>query len=113
MVRAYQIAAGAVFASAALHFAALAGAAFLPYALPLLAVTLFYLGVGWGLMHRLRWLAYVTFICMLIGAIGALFEVGRGRFGDVWMLLIIAADVVAAAALFVVIWRTVPTDVSA
>jgi hypothetical protein len=109
----YTIAACAMAASAGLHMVATAAAGFAPSTLFMLAIAAFYLLIGFGLLRALRWVAYLTFVCVLIGANGALIELGLGRFADVWMVAIAVADAVAAVALFAALWRSAPTSVNA
>ena len=105
-----RVATTAVFASAALHIGAVATAGFAQPALILLGVSSFYVLLGLGLLRRLGWVTYLTFICMLIGAKGALIEIGRETYADYWIIGIALADGLAAAALFVALWQSSPTQ---
>ena len=102
----FTVAACAMLASGALHAAATAATGFAPPTLFMLAIAAFYALLGAGLLRAFRGVAWLTFLCVLIGANGALIEIGLGRFADVWMIAIAGCDAVAGAALFVALWRS-------
>ena len=108
-----RVAATAVFASAALHIGAVATAGFAQPTLILLGVSSFYVLLGLGVLRGLRWVAYLTFICMLIGGNGALIEIGRETYAGFWMIGIACTDGLAAAALFVALWQSRPSQQAA
>lgn len=72
----------------------------------LLAVALFYAALIYGMLLGWRIVAWVTFFCAAIGAMGAMSNIWA--FGPVpgWLFSSIAiADLLCVLALFVALWR--------
>ena len=78
--------------------------------LMLLPVGIVYVAFAWGLMRGWRWLAYVTFLIMLIGISAAMTGIWSISPVPSWIYIGIAlANICAALALFVALWRPSPT----
>lgn len=77
-------------------------------------VGLIFLGLGWLLITRSwRWLAYIVYLSVGIGASFALREIfHQSGAHDIVYGLILVVDVLAVAVLFVALWRS-PTPASA
>lgn len=102
----YRLGALFIAISAALHVFAFIVGGFSADALRLTPVGLVYALLAFGLTRGWRWLAYVAFIAMMIGgtvALGSLWA--PSPVPQWWTLAIIAADWLAAAALFAALWR--------
>lgn len=110
----YGVGAFFVMISAILHLLTFIPGGFSSQVLVLLPIGLLYLLITAGLTRGMRWLAYVTFILMCLGGIFAMSQLWTPSALPLWWLsLIIIADWVAAAALFVVLWHAQPeTSVS-
>lgn len=105
----YRLGALFIAVSAALHVFAFLVGGFSTDALRLIPVGLVYAVIAYGLTRGWRWLAYVAFIAMMIGgtvALGSLWT--PSPVPQWWTIAIIAADWLAALALFVSLWRPAP-----
>ncbi|MEL7179838.1 MAG: hypothetical protein AAFN63_08405 [Pseudomonadota bacterium] len=88
--------------SAGLHLLALVLGRFSAEALQLLPFAIVYAGFAYGLLQGWRWLAYISFIALLIGT--SLAIVGIWALGDVpgWAYTgIVMANLLSATTLFV------------
>lgn len=95
-----------ILASAALHIAGVVLAGFAPSALFLIWPAVLYVALYAGLARGIMMVAWITFFVMLFGVAGALSGSMGGTSVPPWVFwAIIAADLAAAAVLFVVIWR--------
>ena len=91
--------------SAVLHVVGVALAGFAGETLILLVPTVFYVVLFAGLARGKMWVAWITFICMVIGSAGALSALFGGWPIPAWVFGgILAADVITALLLFVAIW---------
>ena len=74
----------------------------------MLAMTLpIFLGMIWGLARGWRWFAYLCFFITAIGGIIALSFIWSTNPVPSWIYIgILAADWLAAASLFVALWRS-------
>lgn len=101
----YRIAALPLVLSAALHLAGALLSGFVAEGLVLLPVVALY-GVLAALLWRgYRSVAWIVFLCMLIGAVGAWIASGGVNLVPTWIYYAIAlADVACAAMLFVKLW---------
>lgn len=94
-----------VLISALLHVIGVIFAGFAGPSLFFLGVAVIYALMGLGLRRGLPYLRYLAFIIMLVGIVAAIATLGRGLFAD-WVLWgIVLADLFAALALFINIWR--------
>ena len=103
---------GALFValSAALHLIAPVISLGARDGLMLLPFGIVYLALAWGLMRGWRWLAYVTFLIMLIGISATMTGIWAISPVPPWIYIAIAlANACAAVALFVALWRPRPT----
>jgi disulfide bond formation protein DsbB len=95
-----------ILISAVLHLIACVFSGFSTEALILIPVGLIYLAISAGLTRGMRWLAYIAFFIMAIGGIYLLAGLWSASTIPLWIRLgIIASDWIAAAALFVALWR--------
>ena len=96
-----------MYGSAALHLVAPVVAGFSPGSLALLPFAVIWAVIAWLLINRgWRWLAWGAFFLALFGVIASL--VGPGDV-PVWLMRgITLFDALAAACLFVVLWRSKP-----
>ena len=102
----FSIAVIFVLISAVLHIVAPLFGGMTPDATGLVAFGIFWLAIAWGLNQGWRWLAYIAFIAALIGGSAAVaLYVGWSTVPGWIYLGIIVADWLAAAALFVTLWR--------
>lgn len=91
--------------SAALHVLAVVLAAFSPDAVILLVPAVLYLLLAAGLSRGMLWVAWISFICMIVGAAGALSAMFGAWPVPVWVFAsIFVADLAAAVLLFGTIW---------
>lgn len=102
--RKYHAAAILLFLSAALHLPVLALAP-QSYAPQAFVATVLWAAFGFGLLHGFRWVAYLAFLGMLAGLVFAL-GAAMSAFGLISVLcwLIFVVDLVAALALFGLLW---------
>lgn len=93
-----------LFLSAALHLPVLALAP-QSYAPQAFVATVLWAAFGFGLLHGFRWVAYLAFLGMLAGLVFAL-GAAMSTFGltSVLFWLIFVVDLVAALALFGLLW---------
>jgi hypothetical protein len=105
----YRLAATLLFVSAALHLPLFA-LVDIGHWMPLAFVTLLWVALAVGLRQGWRWVAYLSFLAMLTGAITALAMAlpATGALA-VLMWVILAVDVSAAAVLFKRLWSA-PAD---
>lgn len=105
----YQTAALFVAISAILHLISPLFAGFSDDVILLFPAGVFYLGVAWGLSKSLRWLAYLTFLILLFGAVFAfsLSFSGTTVPASIYGLIAIT-DLAALTILFVILWRSKP-----
>lgn len=92
--------------SAGLHVLALIVSGFSAEALQMLPFAILYAGLAYGLLQGWRWLAYITFIILLIGT--SLAIPGIWALGDVpgWTYAgIVFANLLSVTALFVALWK--------
>ncbi len=103
----YKVAATTVVLSGVMHAVAVVLGGFAPDLLPLLVISLLYLLFAYGLVKQKRWVAWIVFICMLIGLAGALMETNNGSLPPNWVYYSIAIlDAVAALTLFCILWKS-------
>lgn len=103
----YRIGALFIGLSAFFHLIAPLFAGFSADALNLFVAGLVYISVAYGLMHGLRWLAYLAFIVLMGGSIVAI--TGIWSLGPVpgWIYpAIVITDWMAVLALFAALWRS-------
>ena len=106
----YRFAALFILISAALHIFAFIVGGFSAQALGLIPIGLVYVAIAFGLSRGWRWLAYIAFLVMMIGgtaAMGQLWAVSPVP--QWWTIAITTANWLAAAALFVALWRPAPS----
>lgn len=102
----YRFGTAFILISAALHIFAFVVGGFAPEALVLIPIGLVYVVLAYGLSRGWRWLAYIAFLLMMIGGTFALAQLWTpSPVPQWWTLAIIAADWLAALALFVALWR--------
>lgn len=94
-----------VLASAALHILVVLPAGFTGDALRLVPIGLVLILVGLGLMRGMRWLACLAYLGAMAGAIMAYGSMGSSTVPGWWLALIMVTDLLAAATLFLHIWR--------
>lgn len=105
----YRFGAALITVSATLHVFAFLAGGLSADALRLIPVGLVYALLAYALTRRWRWLAHVAFVAMMIGgtvALGSLWA--PSPVPQWWTIAIIAADWLAALALFVALWRPAP-----
>ncbi|MEL6582608.1 MAG: hypothetical protein AAFQ36_02140 [Pseudomonadota bacterium] len=96
-----------ILLSAALHVVGVVLGSFAPSTWVLLLPAALYAVVYFGLARGWRWLAWLTFFMMLIGAAGALAEALTAVAVPAWVFwAIMATDLSAAVVLFGVLWRS-------
>ena len=96
-----------LLASAILHIFAFLVGGFSGEALGLIVPGLVYLAVAYGLSRGLRWLAYLAFFGVAIGAMIAIAQIwAPGPVPGWWYILIVVADFLCVAALFAALWRS-------
>jgi len=106
----YRTGALFVLISAALHFLAPTISQLSSDGMLLLPFGILYGAMAWGLMRNWRWLAYVSFLTMLIGTSAALTGIWAASPVPSWVYLgIVIANFLAALSLFVALWRPRPT----
>lgn len=94
--------------SAALHLIALPLGAWEGFGWVFVAIAAYYAVLIAMLLRGWRWAAYLAYLCMLIGGVGAFAEVWRSD--PAWAYAaIMGADFIAAALLFVPLWRGRPS----
>lgn len=94
-----------VLISAALHVVGVALSGFASSTLFLLGPALLYVLLYAGLARNMMWVAWLTFITMLIGASAALSAFFEATPVPSWVFMaIVAADLIAALLLFGAIW---------
>ena len=92
--------------SAVLHILALFVSGFSAESVPLAVVGVIYAGFAYGLLRGWRWMAYVTFLVLLMGTSVAVS--GIWTLGPVpgWIFAGIAvANLLCVACLFVALWK--------
>lgn len=95
-----------LLASAFLHIFTFLVGGFSGEALGLIVPGLIFLVVAYGLSRGLRWLAYIAFFGVAIGAIVVIAQIWPpGPVPGWWYTLIVVADILCVAALFVALWR--------
>ena len=105
----YRFGALFILISAALHLLAFVAGGFSAEALQLIPIGLAYVAIAFGLARSRRWVAYVAFLVMMIGGTVALSYLWTAwAVPQWWTIAIIMADWLAAAALFVALWRPAP-----
>ena len=98
--------------SAVFHVVAVVLSRFSPDAMILLLPAVVYVPLAWALNNRQRWAAWITFIFMLVGMIGALSNINSGSSVPDWLFYTIALlDILVAGCMFVVLWRPKPTPI--
>lgn len=98
-----------LLASAVLHLTAFFPLGFVTLAGLMFAIGILYIPIAYGLQRALRWLAYITFIFMLVGMIGAYANTGSASaLANLWFWAITAADFLTAIILIAVLWRPGP-----
>ena len=104
----YHRVAAVLFISALPHVAViiLSGGQFI---MPMIAGSILWAVIGYGLLGQRRWLAYIAFVAALAGAIYAL-GFGMSQPGAVGMAFmgIAGANLIAVLLLFVILWRKNP-----
>lgn len=102
----FRMAALLLLISAAMHIVVIAvsGGGFL---VPMIVGAVMWFVIGAGLQRGLRWLAYFAFLLAMIAGVYAM-GTGMGQSGLTQMAFygIMAADWIAAALLFVALWKT-------
>ena len=95
--------------SAVLHVAAPLVSSFAPGTGQLLPVAVLYFAIAYGLMRGWRWLAYVTFILLMVFSSFAIAQMWTPPTLLAWVMTgIVVADWLAVVALFAVLWRARP-----
>ena len=106
----YRVGALFVALSGLVHLLALFVSGFASGALVLVPAGIVYLGFAYGLLQGWRWLAYVTFLIMLIGISATMTGIWAISPVPPWIYIAIAlAHACAVVALFVALWRPRPT----
>ncbi|WP_333714201.1 hypothetical protein [Yoonia sp.] len=106
-----QLAGYFILVSAALHVAGVAVAGFAAGSLVLLVPAALYVLFYAGLARRLIWVAWIAFIAMLGGSMGAISELYAASPVPDWVFAgILGADICAAILLFGAIWRGRPAS---
>lgn len=101
-----QLAGYFILLSAALHVLGVAFAGFVSGSLFLLGPAALYVLLYAGLVRDMMWVAWIAFVAMLGGPIGALSELYAGSPVPSWVFGgIFGADLCAAVLLFGAIWR--------
>ena len=102
----FGLAALALLVSAALHIVVIivSGGGFL---VPMIGGAIGWFVIGAGLQRGMRWLAHIAFLLAMIGGVYAM-GTAMGQTGLTAMALfgIMAADWIAAALLFVALWKS-------
>ena len=98
-----------LFLSVALHLVVIAVSGG-GYFVEMLAGAVIWAAIAYGLMRGMRWLAFIAFLLAMGGGIVAM-GYGMGTFGltSIAFLAITAVDWLAAALLFVALWRPAET----
>lgn len=102
----YKTAGSLAFLSAALHVVGLVAGGWASDALGLVVGAAIWLVLGAGLMRDLRWVAYVTFLFAIFGAIyslSAAVSAAPGLVQTIWWG-ITAADALVVLSLFGALW---------
>jgi len=73
-----------------------------------LIMGLIWIGMGLWLRGRHRWLAYIAYILVLIGAVINFAAMGNTSIGSWWWLLILIMDFLAIFHLFKILWANNP-----
>lgn len=105
-MNAYSSATIALAVSGGLHLLAAPLTGFALQGNILIPIAALYALLAWRLSKRDRAIAYLVFICMLVGFNGALVALGDGVVPDWIYGAIMGADLVCAIALFAVLWNT-------
>ena len=94
--------------SGLLHIFAFVVAGFTAFSGLMLGIGIAYCLAAIGLRRQWRWLAWLAFLVMLAGAVGAYVISGDAGLKGWWFLAIAIVDAVAAAILFGALWKSRP-----
>lgn len=101
---ALSIAAIAITVSALMHLVVPVLSGFAPGTPILLVFFVLYLAIAWGLMRKMRWLAWLTFLWMIVGMAAAISGAMTGPVN--WAYAIMAlANIVTFVSLFIALWH--------
>ena len=99
-----------LFLSALLHLAAPFLSGFAPVGLFMGVVFILYSCLAMGLTRGMRWLGYIVFVFMLIGAVGGYIQMGTIPVPDWLIWAIISVDIIVIVNLFAALWSVKPAQ---
>lgn len=104
--RLYLSAAVFLLVSGVLHLGVTLLGGFSTFGLLLALVAPFYGLIALGLLRNWRWLAWLAFVLLLIGSVGAFTETAGPITGPAWIYwVILLANLGALVTLFTILWR--------
>lgn len=97
--------AGTVMAlNAMLHFFVFLIIGFTPDAMLFVLIGVVYGFLAWGVLRKMRWLAYIVFLIALFGISAVINMMGTLSIPSFWLGLIIITKIVLALILFFILW---------